>query len=154
MGNNTQPPSNSPLPPPLPKFEWPAKGQDLPRLDWPSYVKLLADEIDQELGGEAGHYLGNWLTALALQAELLSATSPSEQDRLATEEADRMSAWLEALRHAAQPGAWVLVQPDPEDSDATGGWGGHESHPDFEESDDGPIRGWFSRDGEDETYLN
>ena len=66
MGNNTQTPSNSPLPPPspLPKFEWPARGQDCPRLTWPTYVKLLADELDQELGGETGHYLGNWLTAL------------------------------------------------------------------------------------------
>ena len=94
-----------PIPPPrLPKYEWPVKGQDLPRLAWPAYVKLLADELDRELGGETGHYLGNWLTALALQAELLAATSPSEQDRLATEEADRMSAWLEALQHeATQP---------------------------------------------------
>ena len=67
-----------------------------------------------------------------------------------------MSAWLEALQHeAAQPSVFLAVlQPDPEDSDATGGWGGHESQPDFDGSEDGPIRGWFSRDGEDETYLN
>ena len=165
MGNNTQPPSNSPLlpPSPPPKFEWPAKGQDLPRLDWPAYVKLLANEIDRELGGETGHYLGNWLTALSIQAELLSATSPSEQDQLSQAEADRMSAWLEALQQeAAQPGAWVMLQPDPDhasqvdlrDDDATGGWGGHESQPDFDEFDTGPIRGWIPCDGEDETFLN
>jgi len=159
MGNNTpsQSPGDSPgqpTPPPrLPKFEWPEQGQDCPRLDWPSYVKLLAADIDRELGGETGQYLGNWLLALAIQGEQLGATSPIHQEQLATEEQDRAAAYLQALMHEAGHGGWVIIQPDPDDTDATGGWGGHESQPNYD-PDGSAQRGFFSRDMDDETYCN
>ena len=77
----------------------------------------------------------------------LGATDWATHERLATEEADRAAAWLLALEaEVVQPGGHWELSPD-----ATGGWGGQESQPDFE-SDDGPVRGWFSRDSEDETF--
>ena len=96
-----------PVPPPrLPKFEWPAKGQDCPRLDWPSYLKLLADDLDHQLGEVEGHYVGNWLLGQAIQATELGATSPIHQEQLSQAEADRAAAYLQALLQAAeQPGA-------------------------------------------------
>lgn len=162
MGNNTPSESPQPLPPPPPppprpaKFEWPAKGQDCPRLDWPSYIKLLADDLDRSLGGIEGHYLGNWLMGLAIQATKLGAISPIHQEQLSQAEADRAAAYLQALMQAAeQPGAWVIIQPSADDlsDDAHGGFG-HESQPDFDPQEDGPMRGWLSRDSEDETYCN
>jgi hypothetical protein len=157
MVSNTKSDSPSPVPPQHPaKFDWPTKGQDIPRLDWPSYVKLWSAEIDRAIGGAEGHYLGNWLLGLAIQAEQLGATSPIHQEQLATEEQDRAAAYLQALMHEAGHGGWVLIQPDPEDlsDDATGSLDGHENQPDFDESDTGPIRGWIPRDSEDETFCN
>ena len=86
---------------------------------------------------------------VACQARALGATDWATHERLATEEADRAAAWLLALEaEVVQPGGHWELSPD-----ATGGWGGQESQPDFE-SDDGPVRGWFSRDSEDETFCN
>jgi hypothetical protein len=150
-------PGRPPPPPRLHRFEWPAKGQDCPRLDWPSYLKLLADDLDRALGGVEGHYVGNWLLGLAIQAHELGAMSPSQQEELAQSEADRAAAYLQALLQAAeQPGAWVIIQPNQDDlsDDANGGWGGHESNPDFGEPADGAQRGYFSRDVDDETWVN
>ena len=78
MGYNTQPPSNSPLPPPTPKFAWPRPGIDpeAPRLAWSQYLRLWSEEIDRTCGGETGHFLGNWFLSLALQAESLGSPQP------------------------------------------------------------------------------
>ena len=153
MGNNTQPPADSTsslLPPsPLPRFEWLHPSVDAPRLQWCDWLALLSDSLALDFPGETGLYLASVVYGHSCQARLLGAISPSHHEQLAQEEADRMSAWIVALEaEVAQPGGHWELSPD-----AIGGWGGHESQPDFE-SDDGPVRGWFSRDSEDETFCN
>jgi len=88
---------------------------------------LLSDQLAADFEGETGLYLSSIAYGHSRQARELGAISPSEQERLAQEEADRASAWLIALEaECAQPGgSWELSQPDPDDSDATGSFDGH-----------------------------
>ena len=125
-----------PTPPPrLPKFEWPARGQDCPRLSWPQYLRLWSEEIDRACGGETGHYLGNWFLSLALQAESLQAHSPADHQTKATLEAEREAAWAQVLMdEAASPGVWVITATD--------------------DGPDGTVRGYFATDMNDETWVN
>ena len=154
MSSNTPSQSPSPQCPPPPRFEWLHPSVDAPRMAWPDWLMLVSEQLAADFPGETGLFLASVVGALGYRAHELGAISPSEHERLAQEESDRSAAYLEALRaECAQPGAWVIIPPDPDDSDLTGGWGGHESQPDFG-SEDGPIRGWLSRDSEDETFLN
>jgi hypothetical protein len=50
----------APTPQPMPKYEWPNPGQDLPRLPWPEFLRLWAVAVDTRCGGAPGHFLGNW----------------------------------------------------------------------------------------------
>jgi hypothetical protein len=149
MGYNTPSDSPSPLPPPLPRFEFHPPGVDAPRLEWPDWLQVVSLQLQSDYPGPVGLFLASAMGAVACQARELGATDWATHERLAAEEADRASAWLIAWEaEVAQPGGHWELSPD-----ATGGWGGHESQPDFE-SDDGPVRGWFSRDSEDETFCN
>jgi hypothetical protein len=89
MFHNTSPPNP---PQPLPQYEWPRPGDDLPRLPWPDYLRLWAREIDRACGGAPGHFLGNWIAALAVQAEALGAHDPTSHFILAQTEAEREAA--------------------------------------------------------------
>lgn len=163
MGNNTpnESPGDSPgrpVPPPrLPRYEWLHPSVDAPRIQWCDWLVLLSDQLAQDFPGETGLFVSSILGAMASQARELSAYSPSQQEELAQLEADRAAAYLQALMHeAGRPGAWVMIQPDPEDlsDDANGGFEGHPAQPDFDESDTGPIRGWIPRNSDDDTYMN
>ena len=117
MLHNTSAPNS---PQPLPQYEWPRPGDDLPRLPWPEFLRLWAVEVDTRCGGAPGHFLGNWLLGLALQAEALGAVSPDDHQVKAQIVADREAAWLAALEaEAMQPGVWGLTG-DPDDPEATG----------------------------------
>ena len=150
MGHNTPSDSPSPLPPPLPRFEFHPPGVDAPRLEWPDWLQVVSLQLQSDYPGPVGLFLSSVMGAVACQARELGATDWVTHERLAAEEADRASAWLIALEaEVAQPdGHWELSD------DHNGGWDGHESQPDCDESDAGPIRGWFSRDSEDETFCN
>ena len=111
MGKNTPSRSPSPLPPPLPQFEWLKPTIDAPRLSWESWLALSADQLAHDYPGEVGLFLSSVVGALSHQARELGAISPAEHERLAEEEADRAAAWLQALQaEAAQPGVWTITE--------------------------------------------
>jgi hypothetical protein len=145
MFHNTSPPNP---PQPLPQYEWPRPGDDLPRLPWPDYLRLWAREIDRACGGAPGHFLGNWIAALAVQAEALGAHDPTSHFILAQTEAEREAAWQAALEAEAESlGSWELTEDpgyDPGD-DVTGSLDGH---------DDGASSYWISNNPDDISFRN
>ena len=150
MGYNTPSDSPSPLPPPLPRFEFHPPGVDAPRLEWPDWLQVVSLQLQSDYPGPVGLFLASVMGAVACQARELGATDWVTHERLAQEEQDRAGAWLVALEaEVVQPGGHWEVSDD-----FNGGWDGHESQPDFDESDNGPIRGWLARDSEDETFCN
>jgi hypothetical protein len=141
---NTRP---APAPQPLPQYEWPRPGDDLPRLPWSDFLRLWARVIDQDLGGPPGHFLGNWIAALAIQAEALGAHDPTSHFALAQTEAEREAAWQAALEaEAAQLGSWELTG-DPDDPEATGSLDGHPGQ------EEGARQCWIGPP-DDITYRN
>ena len=143
--HNTSAPNS---PQPLPNTIGPAQATTSPRLPWPEFLRLWAVEVDTRCGGAPGHFLGNWLLGLALQAEALGAVSPDDHQVKAQIVADREAAWLAALEaEAMQPGVWGLTG-DPDDPEATGALDGH---PD---SDEGAQRAWIALNPDDETFCN
>jgi hypothetical protein len=135
--------SRAPSPQPHPLYIWPRPGDDLPRLPWSAYLRLIALQIDTDYPGAVGRFLSAHIIALSLQAEALGATSPDAHERLAQAEADREAAWHQALLdEAAQPGIWSLTDPDD-----VGGWGGHLC-------EDAASQYWIANDPGDETWSN
>ena len=114
---------------------------------------LLSDQLAQDFPGETGLFISSVVGAMGCQARELGATSPSHQERLATEEADRAAAYLLALeQEVTQPGGnWELSD------DANGGFG-HPAQPDDYDSamdghDDVAQRFWLGPP-DDDTYMN
>ena len=117
-----------------PKYAWPRPETDAPRVPWAGFLRLWATEIDKQMGGEPGRFLGNWLLGLALQAEALGAAGPGEHEALAQAEAEREAAWVAALEaEAEQPGLGMTTL----DPDATGSPDGHPSQ------DEGAHQVWL-----------
>jgi hypothetical protein len=132
-----------------PKYAWPRPGTDAPRFPWADFLCLWATELDKQIGGEPGRFLGNWLLGLALQAEALGAAGPGEHEAKAQAEAAREAAWIQALEaEAEQPGLWTLTG-DPDD--VTGSLDGH---PAQDDEDEGARRAWLACEPDDETYCN
>lgn len=108
-----------------------------------------ATELDRLAGGgEPGLFLANYLTSLALQAEVLGATSAADHSTKAAIEAERESCWLAALEAAAAASddQWVTSsEPDPQ---ATGALSGHPA------DDSGPMQAWLGDPSQDDTYMN
>ncbi len=141
--------SRTPAPQPHPLYLWPRPGDDLPRLPWADWLRLIALQLGDDYPGAGGRFLSAHLIALAVQAEALGATSPDAHERLAQAEADRESAWIQALEaEAVAPGIWSLT--DPGDPDDVGGWGGHP----VDLGDDQASRYWVADDPENEVYRN
>ncbi len=137
--------SRAPSPQPHPLYIWPRPGNDLPRLDWSSWLRLIGLQIAADYHGPEGQFLSAHIIALAEHARVLGAADPESHERLAQAEADRESAWIQALEaEAMAPGIWSLTEPHP---DAVGGWDGCPA-------DDGAQRAWLALDHEDETYRN
>ena len=113
----------APSPQPLPRYEWPTPGADLPRLSWPAYLRLVSLQLGADDPGPVDGSLGSYLGALAVQAEGLGATDPGCHERLAQEVAEREAAWVQALEaEADQPGGhW-----EPADG-ITGSLDGHDA---------------------------
>jgi hypothetical protein len=131
-----------------PKYAWPRPGTDAPRVPWADFLRLWATEIDKQIGGEPGRFLGSWLLGLALQAEALGAAGPGEHEALAQAEAEREAAWVAALEaEVEQPGLWMTTL-DPDDPEITGSLNGHPSQ------DEGAHQVWLGADPYDETYCN
>ena len=166
MDNTAPNPRTTPPPPPLPRFAWTRPGVDpeAPRLPFDQYLRLIALQAeidypcgpDTDPGASLGALISSYLLAIAEQSVQLGAWDPASYIERSQAEADRAAAYLQALMHEADHGSWVIIQPSPEDlsDDANGGWGGHESNPDFGEPADGAQRGYFSRDVDDETWVN
>jgi hypothetical protein len=135
---NTRP---APATQPLPRYEWPTSGADLPRLSWSAYLRLISLQLGEDYPGPVGRFLVSYLGALALQADALGATDPVAHERLAQAEQERESAWIQALEaEAADPGgSW-----EPTD-DITGSLDGH---------DDSAHQYWIGSDLDDLTYRN
>ena len=162
MGYNTPSDSPSPLPPPLPRFEFHPSGVDAPRLEWPDWLQVVSLQLQSDYPGPVGLFLSSVMGAVACQARELGATDWVTHERLAQKEQDRAGAWLVALEaEVVQPGGhW---EPDLSD-DHNGGWDGHAEtpeyqhssadHPDIDRCDDGAYRGYFAVDPGDETYMN
>ncbi len=109
MGKNT---SRALSPQLLPKYAWPRPGDDLPRLPWTDWLRLVALQIATDYHGPEGQFLSAHIIALALQADGLGATDPESHERLAQAAADSEAAWVQALLdEAAQPGIWSLTDP-------------------------------------------
>ena len=121
MGNNTQPPadSTSPLPPPLPRFEWLHPSIDAPRLQWPDWLALLSDALAIDFPGETGLYLASAVYGHSCQAEAARGDQPGPP-RAARPGGARSDECLDRRsRGRCCPARhWVIVQPDPDDSDA------------------------------------
>jgi hypothetical protein len=140
MGHNT--PSQSPSP--LPRFVWPRPGSDQPRLAWPEFLRVVALQLQRDYpcpgpsadpGASLGNFLAAHLIALSEQATALQAWDPASHVARAQEAEDINAAWQMALEAEIEnPGIWVITTPD--------------------ESPDGAQRGYFSRDMDDETYIN
>jgi hypothetical protein len=152
MGYNTPSDSPSPLPPPLPRFEFHPPGTDCPRLEWPDWISLVSLQLQSDYPGPVGLFLSSIVGAVACQARELGATDWVTHERLAQEEQDRAGAWLVALEaEVVRPGGhW---EPDLSD-DHNGGWDGHPIHPDIDPCANGAYRGYFAVDPGDETYMN
>ena len=97
MGYNTPSDSPSPLPPPLPRFEFHPPGVDAPRLEWPDWLQVVSLQLQSDYPGPVGLFLSSIMGAVACQARELGATDWATHERLAQDEADRASAWLLAL---------------------------------------------------------
>ena len=86
----------------------------------PSFSGSGPSRLTRDAVALPGHFLGNWLLGLALQAEALGAVSPDDHQVKAQIVADREAAWVAALEaEAMQPGVWGLTG-DPDDPEATG----------------------------------
>ena len=155
MGNNTQPPSPSPLP----RFVWPRPGSDQPRLAWPEFLRVVALQLQRDYpcpgpstdpGASLGNFLASHVIALADQASALQAWDPgSHVAHAQVMEKEVEAAWYQVLGEASQPDGWEATD------DVTGSLDGHTSQPDFDlQEENGPIRGWIPRDSEDETFMN
>jgi hypothetical protein len=136
--------------PQSPCIPWPRPGGEAIQLvTWSQYLRLWATELDRLAGGgEPGLFLANYLTALALQAEALGATSAADHTTKAAIEAERESCWLAALEAAAAASddQWVTSsEPDPE---ATGSLSGHPA------DEAGPRQAWLGDPSHDDTYMN
>ncbi len=134
--------------PQSPCIPWPRPGVDAIQLvTWSQYLRLWATELDRLAGGgEPGLFLANYLTSLALQAEVLGATSAADHSTKAAIEAEREAAWQAALEaEAAQSGSWELGSGDPDDPEATGSLDGHPG---------GANQYWIGADPDDITYRN
>jgi hypothetical protein len=148
--DNTAP---NPQETPPPRFEWFPPGVDAPRLAWSEFLRLIALQLEidypcpgprSDPGDSLGAFLAAHLIALAEQASALQAWSPGSHIAHAQEaEAAVEAAWYQVLDQAGQPDGWEATD------DVTGSLDGHPS-----QDEGGPIRGWFSCDSEDETYLN
>ena len=135
---NTRP---APAPQPLPRYEWPTPGADLPRLSWADWLRLYALEVARSIPGTPGAFLAQYIGGLAEQALVLGAVDPDSHLALAQAEQERESAWIQALEaEAAAPGgSW-----EPTD-DITGSLDGH---------DDNAHQYWIGSDLDDLTYRN
>ena len=156
MGNNTRSDSTSPLPSPLPKFEWLRPSVDAPRLQWADWLLILSDQLALDFPGETGLYLASVVYGHSCQARLLGAIGPAHQEQLAQEEADRMSAWIVALEaEVTQPGGSWELSPAELSDDQNGGWDGHPAQPDFEtdRADERSTRYWVGPP-DDDVYMN
>src|SRR5512135_2366938 len=152
MGHNT--PSQSPSP--LPRFVWPRPGSDQPRLAWPEFLRVVALQLQRDYscpgpstdpGASLGNFLASHVIALADQASALQAWDPgSHVAHAQVMEEEVEAAWYQFMGDQYEPSL---------SDDETAGLGGHPDATDFDhQEDDGPIRGWLSRDSEDETFLN
>ena len=115
----------TPSPQPLPQYEWPRPGDDLPRLPLGQLARLYALEVARSVPGAPGAFLAQYIGGLAEQALVLGAVDPDSHLALAQAEQERESAWIQALEaEAADPGgAW-----EPTD-DITGSLDGHDGRP-------------------------
>ena len=55
---NTRP---APAPQPLPQYEWPRAGDDLPRLSWADWLRLYALEVARSIPGAPGVFLAQYM---------------------------------------------------------------------------------------------
>jgi hypothetical protein len=132
-----------------PKYAWPRPGTDAPRVPWADFLRLWATEIDKQIGGGPGRFLGSWLLGLALQAEALGAAGPGEHEAKAQAEAAREAAWIQALEaEAAAPGRWTLTEDPDYDPEMTGSLDGHPGQ------EEGARRAWIGEDPFDEVNCN
>ena len=139
--------SRAPSPQPHPRYIWPQPWDDLPRLDWSSWLRLIGLQIAADYPGDAGQFLSAHLLALAEHANALGATCPITHLDRAQAEADRDAAYRAALEHEVLDQAWTITNHGP---DETGGWGGHPQ----DICEDAAQRGYFSTDPDDETWCN
>lgn len=145
---NTRAESASPTPP---RYYWPKPGEDVPRLAWGDWLRLVATQLATDYPGPTGHMLSNIVGALADQAEALGAHDPLTHEARADTALRANAAWIAALEAeaAGPPGHWTTTHDLPDDCHL-GSWGGH---PD-EWTDDQARRGWYSCGPDDVTYLN
>ena len=95
---NTRP---APSPQPLPRYEWPTPGADLPRLSWSDWLRLYALDVARSIPGAPGAFLAQYIGGLAEQALVLGAVDPDSHLALAQAEQERESAWIQALEAEA-----------------------------------------------------
>jgi hypothetical protein len=128
--DSPQPPSKSP------KYLWPRPGlDDWPRLSWESWLRIYALELGKTYPGDLGYFLSQQTLALAEHARALGAHSPTHHITLAQKAADAEAAWVASLEEEVMnPGIWMITALD--------------------ESPDGAQRGYFSRNTDDETWIN
>ena len=113
------------------------------RVDWPTYLELMAQAIDRlEPGGEPTMFVANYLLGLSKQARLIGAKSPADHLAKAEAAADREAAYIASLEQAAEHGGHWELGPDPD----LGDWGGH--------PDEQTLTAHIAIDPQDETWRN
>ena len=101
-----------------PKYAWPRLGTDAPRVPWADFLRLWATEIDKQIGGKPGRFLGSWLLGLALQAEALGRR-PRRARGLARRRRPGGGLDPGAEAEAAAPGRWTLTEDPDYDPEMT-----------------------------------
>jgi hypothetical protein len=135
---NTRP---APAPQPLPQYEWPRPGDDLPRLSWADWLRLYALDVARSIPGAPGCFISQYIGGLAEQSLVLGAVDPDSHLALAQAEQERESAWIQALEAEAMDpgGSWEATD------DITGSLDGH---------DDSAHQYWLGSHPDDITYRN
>jgi hypothetical protein len=135
--------TSDPAPAQFPRFPWPKPGPTAPQVTWSEFLKLTADECENQYPGSPGRFIAAYLHALSAQAIALEAESPEAHETKAEQVRLREAAYFQALED--QSGYWSITEPEP-DPEATGSLDGH--------MDSGPMQAWLGDPSCDYTYMN
>jgi hypothetical protein len=126
-----------------PLYAWPKPGPTAPQVTWSDFLKLTADECENQYPGPPGRFIAAYLHALSAQAIALEAESPEAHETKAEQVRLQEAAYFQALED--QSGYWSISEPEP-DPEATGSLDGH--------MDSGPMQAWLGDPSCDDTYIN